>query len=192
MKRSMHPEVWSSQTPSREAWEWYPLQTVRDGFQPYVMHFWIVGTTTNFELWWLILFACWKYFVLLAVTWSWDIFPWTCFPFNSDLHKKKNRKMVYIWFGTAWCQSTLLWLCVFYSFQSRKSHFHKSHVLYKEYHFTFSRSAEVTVWYVDIKQRGKSALFVGVSFHFPAWLGNCVRPKSAWGQTWLETLCLCD
>lgn len=119
-------------------------------------------------------------------------FPLDMFSFQFWLTQKKNRKMVYIWFGTAWCQSTLLWLCVFYSFQSRKSHFHKSHVLYKEYHFTFSRSAEVTVWYVDIKQRGKSALFVGVSFHFPAWLGNCVRPKSAWGQTWLETLCLCD
>lgn len=55
------------------------------------MHFWSVGTTANFELWWLILFACWKDFVLLAGPSCWDIFPWPCFPFTSDFHKKKKK-----------------------------------------------------------------------------------------------------
>lgn len=59
-------------------------------------------------------------FFFLAVTSSQDTFSWPCFPFTSDIPKKIS-KMVYICFGTAWCQSTLLWLCAFYLFQSGKS-----------------------------------------------------------------------
>lgn len=95
MKRSMHPEVWSSQTPSREAWEWYPLETVRDGFQSYVMHF--LNCWHHHKLWTLMTFpvCLLKRLCSFRCHFKLRYFPMPMFSFQFWLPQKTKRWFIF-------------------------------------------------------------------------------------------------
>lgn len=119
MRRSTHPEVCSSQTPSREVWEWYPLETVRDGFQSYVMLFWSVCTTNSWawstcELWWLILFVCWKYFFLFSCHFKPRYFLMTMFSFHFWYSKKNQQDGLYLLWHSMMSVNTVVIVCLLF------------------------------------------------------------------------------